>query len=146
MAEKLKTTLKAGGRWILWVLAAAGIALLAGSLETGKVNAANTAFTFLGALTHVVTPNGDALNDVALFCFDNPRSSDVSGTVYDLRGNKVAGLNFDSSPANCPGVIPTGGKMSWDAKVAGRAVSGGVYIYQIQSEGTTITGTVLVVR
>ena len=144
MAEKLKSTLNKSGRWILWILAAAGIALLAGGLETGKVHAANTAFTFLGTLSHVVTPNGDGLNDIAFYCFDNPRSSEVSGAVYDLRGNKVSGLT--NSATACPGAPLNGGTLTWDAKVSGRAVSSGVYIYQIQSEGTTITGTVMVVR
>ena len=144
MAKKLKTTLTSTGRWILWILAAAAIAVLAGGLETGRVHAANTAFTFLGALSNVVTPNGDALNDKAILCYDNPRFSEVSGTIYDLRGNKVSDMSRAANAAGCS--LGSAEKLEWDARAGGQTVAGGIYIYQVQSEGTTITGTVMVVR
>lgn len=145
MAKRMEL-IREKGRWILWVLAAIAIALLAGSVETGRVHAASS-FTFLGALSNVVTPNGDNLNDRAILCFDNPRSSEVSGTIFDLRGNKVSGMTLDTTVLGvCPGASANGGKLVWDARSGGQKVASGIYIYQVQSEGTTITGTVMVVR
>lgn len=145
MAKRMEL-IKEKGRWILWVLAAIAIALLAGSLETGRVHAASS-FTFLGALSNIVTPNGDNLNDRAILCYDNPRASEVSGTVYDLRGAKIAAMTVDTTvPGVCPGASVNGGKLLWDARSGGQKVASGIYIYQVQAEGTTITGTVMVVR
>lgn len=141
MSESAKKTRRAG-RWLCVFLA---LAVLAGGLEPG--NALNSAFVFLGALTNVVTPNGDGLNDRAIFCFDNPRASEVSGTIYDLRGHKVADLSRDVN-TNCPGsgIVPTVEKRVWDGRAGGVAVPGGIYIYQIRSEGTAVAGAVMVVR
>ncbi|MBI4422270.1 MAG: gliding motility-associated C-terminal domain-containing protein [Elusimicrobia bacterium] len=130
------------GRAAFWLLAAA-IGVLAATLETGRLHAQNTAFTFLGALSNVITPNGDGLNDRAFFCFDNPRDSDVSGVVYDLRGARVARL-LREGQAGCP--LGSAEKLTWDGRADGHPAAGGIYLYQIQAEGQTITGTVMVVR
>ena len=121
---------------------AAGTSL---ALAAGGAFAQSAGFAFLGALSNVITPNGDSFNDVAILCFDNPKFSEVSGTIFDLRGNKVSGLAYEQSPLNCPAGTNSE-KLKWDGKADGRTVPGGVYIYQVQSEGHTVTGTVMVVR
>ncbi|OGR75093.1 MAG: hypothetical protein A2X32_10375 [Elusimicrobia bacterium GWC2_64_44] len=83
-----------------------------------------------------ITPNGDGLNDSAVFTFDNPRDSAFSGKIYDLSGAFVADMT--------PG--PVVNSLVWDGKANGRAVSGGAYVYQIRSEERTFNGTLLVIR
>ena len=100
----------------------------------------------LGSLTltavkcRIFTPNGDRYNDKARFEFDNPEQLPISGTVYDLGGARVGSLQ----PGNSVGTTDV---MLWDGKdVDGRVVAGGIYIYQIEFEGKTATGTVVVAR
>ena len=102
------------------------------------------AMATLGSLTltrvapRIITPNGDGFNDKARFEFDNPELLPVSGTVYDLRGARVADLRGGTDPTTV---------LLWDGKdVDGRAVAGGIYIYQIEFQGKTATGTVIVAR
>ncbi|MBI4347634.1 MAG: hypothetical protein HY553_12325 [Elusimicrobia bacterium] len=142
MSQRAKETTKRAGRWVAVWLA---LGVLAAGLEPG--NALNSSFVFLGALSNIVTPNGDGLNDRAIFCFDNPRASEVSGTVYDLRGHKVSDLTRAVN-TNCPGsgIVPTVEKLVWDGRAGGGTVPGGIYIYQIRSEGTAVAGAVMVVR
>ncbi|MBI4347061.1 MAG: gliding motility-associated C-terminal domain-containing protein [Elusimicrobia bacterium] len=96
------------------------------------------AFTFdvSGTFNKAITPNGDGLNDAAVFVFDNPKDSAVRGRVFDLRGAHVSDMRAG----------PVANSLQWDGRAAGRAVSRGVYLYQIQAEGRTFNGTVLVVR
>ncbi|HAH07723.1 MAG TPA: hypothetical protein DCM05_14580, partial [Elusimicrobia bacterium] len=128
---------------------------LAATLETGRVHAQGTGFSFLGALVRIITPNGDFKNDVAILCIENPKSSEVTGTVYDLRGGNVSGMLRETS-----GVVNTPSKtcqdthggstyieaVTWNGRMNGSAVASGVYIYRIQSEDATVTGTVVVAR
>jgi hypothetical protein len=86
--------------------------------------------------TRVITPNGDHLNDEAVFVFDNPRDSAYSGKIYDLSGAFVADMT-DGPVAN---------SLQWNGKAGGRVVNGGAYVYQIKAEGRTFNGTLLVVR
>lgn len=139
-----------------WALIAAGAllaALLAATLETGRVHAQGTGFSFLGALVRIITPNGDFKNDVAILCIENPKSSEVTGTVYDLRGGHVAGMAHDDSGAaqtSCQNQHGAGNNfieaVTWNGRMNGSAVASGVYIYRIQSEDATVTGTVVVAR
>jgi len=137
-------------RWALIALAVGCSLVLAASLETGRAHAQASAFKFLGSLSRVLTPNGDGLNDIAILCVDNPRSSSVSGSVFDLRGARVATLFYKPGTAGgCPPSVsapPNVEQLTWDGKASGRTVPAGVYVYQIQSEGVTVTGTVVVVR
>ncbi|TBR16953.1 hypothetical protein EPO15_18065 [bacterium] len=93
-------------------------------------------FDISNITTRVVTPNGDGKNDVMLMLFDNPNHVAVSGKIYDLRGAFVAemtaGLAADS--------------LQWDGKMNGKAVTSGVYVYQVQGDGKTYNGTVVVAR
>lgn len=94
------------------------------------------AFDRSGVSNKAVTPNGDGLNDVAVFTFDNPRDSAVSGSIYDSNGAFVADMR--------PGPIQN--SLEWDGKAGGRPVAGGAYIYQIRGEDKVFRGTVLVIR
>lgn len=143
-------------RWGLIAFAAALAALLAGSLETGRLHAqSGTAFSFTTALVRVITPNSDGINDVAILCVDNPQSNAVRGEVFDLRGRKVAEMShveragvLQTNSRSCPlpGGLNKAEALTWDGKAGGGAVRSGVYIYLIKAEDKAVTGTVLVVR
>jgi hypothetical protein len=99
----------------------------------------NQAFNFdiSGISNRAITPNGDGLNDTVVFTFDNPHDSAFSGRIFDVRGRYVSDM--------APGPV-AGASLMWDAKSGGRVVPRGVYIYQIQAEGKTFNGTVVVIR
>ena len=84
----------------------------------------------------MITPNGDGLNDAAVFTFDNPKDSGFSGKIFDAEGAFVTDMT--------PGPVPD--SLKWDGKAGGRAVPGGVYAYQISAEGKIFTGTLVVIR
>jgi gliding motility-associated-like protein len=89
-----------------------------------------------GLTNRLITPNGDNKNDTMVFIYDNPQAKNVKGKIYDLRGALVGSM--------VPG--PAANSLLWDAKAGGQAVPGGVYIYQIEVEGTVYNGTVAVIR
>ncbi|MCM2267470.1 MAG: gliding motility-associated C-terminal domain-containing protein [Elusimicrobiales bacterium] len=89
-----------------------------------------------GLTNRLITPNNDGKNDTMVFIFDNPQDKDVKGKIFDLRGALVGRM--------VPG--PVGNSLVWDAKAGGQAVPGGVYIYQIEAQGTVYNGTVAVIR
>jgi hypothetical protein len=89
-----------------------------------------------GLSNRLITPNGDGKNDTMVFVFDNPSAASAKGTVYDLKGAKVASM--------IPGPIEN--SLVWDPRAAGRDVPGGVYIYQIESGGEVFNGTAVVIR
>jgi hypothetical protein len=85
----------------------------------------------------VVTPNGDGRNDVIIFTFDpGPRGVQARGRIYDVTGAFVADM--------VPGLVPN--TVVWDGKMNGRAASSGVYVYKLEGDGKTYTGTVVVAR
>jgi hypothetical protein len=148
-------------RLVLVALGTGAAVLLATTMEIGNLHAQVTGFTFKGALLRVITPNNDKKNDIAILCIENPKDSGISGKVFDLRGHLVSGMVRENNTSggavvtNCnskfPSVGGTGGLaqpegVTWDGKSGGRAVSAGVYIYQIKSEDVTVTGTIVVVR
>ncbi|MFH1618815.1 MAG: fibronectin type III domain-containing protein [bacterium] len=89
-----------------------------------------------GLSNKLITPNGDKKNDTSVFVFDNPRDSAVTGKIYDLKGAFVSDMKAG----------PVANSLEWDAKAGGQVVSGGVYIYQIESEGKVYNGTMVVIR
>lgn len=93
-------------------------------------------FDISNLTNRAITPNGDGLNDAAVFSFDNPRDSAYSGKIYDLSGAFVADMRQG----------PVANSLLWDGKANGRAVSGGAYVYQIKAEDRTFNGTLLVIR
>ncbi len=83
----------------------------------------------------------------------------MRGVIYDIRGREFSGMvhlpnpGGDATIVACAGSFPPGSAvpnsteaLTWDGKSAGSPVSAGVYIYQIESEDVTVTGTVVVVR
>ena len=146
-------------RWLLIALGVAIAVLLAMTIETGRAHSAGTAFTLRGALNRIITPNGDAKNDVSIHCVENPKDSSLVGAIYDLRGHLVASMlrlrntgggativeckkHFPVNPA-----FPLMDAMTWDGRTsAGTAVTSGVYVYRIEGEDSAVTGTVVVVR
>ena len=94
-------------------------------------------FNMAGVSNRFITPNGDGKNDNVVFTFDNPRDSAVTAKILDMRGRVVAA----SLP---PG--PVSNSLIWDGTAGGRAVPGGVYIYQIQAEGQSYSGTLVIIK
>lgn len=85
----------------------------------------------------VVTPNGDGLNDHIIFSYDpGPRNVQARGRIYDMTGAFVADMT--------PGLVPN--TVVWNGMMNGRAASSGVYVYKIEGDGKTYTGTVVVAR
>ncbi|MBI2387867.1 MAG: gliding motility-associated C-terminal domain-containing protein [Elusimicrobia bacterium] len=85
----------------------------------------------------VVTPNGDGLNDLIIFTYDpGPRGVVARGRIYDMTGAFVADM--------APGLVPN--TVVWDGKMNGRSATSGVYVYKIEGDGKTYTGTVVVAR
>ena len=94
-------------------------------------------FSFTGLVNRFVTPNGDGKNDNVVFVFDNPRDAAVRGRILDLRGRVVAS---DLLPG------PVQNSLQWDGTSSGRGVPGGVYIYQLEGEGRSFTGTIVILK
>ena len=89
-----------------------------------------------GLTNRLITPNNDGKNDTMVFIFDNPQEKAVKGRIFDMRGALVAAMTAG----------PIVNSLKWDAKAGGQAVPGGVYIYQIEADGTVYNGTVAVIR
>lgn len=83
-----------------------------------------------------ITPNGDGLNDRAVFLFDNPRDSLITGKIFDITGGFITDMALGPQPNS----------LQWDGKSFGQSVPGGVYIYQIRSEDKVFNGTLVVIR
>ncbi|MFN0117900.1 MAG: gliding motility-associated C-terminal domain-containing protein, partial [Elusimicrobiota bacterium] len=71
----------------------------------------------------IVTPNGDALNDVVFFKFDsNLAGIPIESQIVDISGAKVANLEFNSNET----------ALLWNGKdTSGNIVPAGIYIYSI---------------
>jgi hypothetical protein len=95
-----------------------------------------TSFDISGLSNRVITPNGDGLNDTAVFNFDNPKKSGYSGKIFDIEGAFVADMSQG----------PVDDSLKWDGKRDGQKVQGGVYVYQIRAEGKVFNGTLMVIR
>jgi hypothetical protein len=108
-------------------------------------------FTWFGPASRVITPTSpNGTNMIAFFCFDNPASSGVSGQIYNLIGRQVATMG-SAQPAIAGTVCSKPGAfnpefMPWDGTNNGAVVHSGIYIYRIQAEGKSYTGTLVVVR
>lgn len=89
----------------------------------------------------LITPNGDGLNDRVFFILENPNDAAVRGEILDPDGRSVATL---PDPSATSGIGTT---LVWDGRDDhGNVVPGGVYIYKIEGEGNSFTGTVGVAR
>jgi hypothetical protein len=106
---------------------------------------------FYGPLSRVITPNGDGINDVVFFCFENPSGSEISGKIYTLVGTEVAAIGprhdrTAAAGAGCPASIIQAQYATWDGTADNVRVRSGLYVYRITSEDQVFTGTLLVVR
>lgn len=99
--------------------------------------AAGAVFDLSNLSSRVITPNGDGLNDVAIFTYDpGPRSAAASGRIFDLQGAGVSSM--------VPGLVPN--TLTWDGRINGVPAASGVYVYRITGDGKTFTGTIVVAR
>jgi gliding motility-associated-like protein len=86
----------------------------------------------------IFTPNGDNYNDEIVITYDNPNESVISlAKIYDITGAEIA--EFKQGPV--------GNSLVWDGKDKNnKIVPCGIYLYQIQAEGKTFTGTIIVAK
>jgi hypothetical protein len=106
---------------------------------------------YYGPLSRVITPNGDGINDLVYFCFENPADSEISGKIYTLLGTEVASIGPKRNRSvgagqGCPASIIQAQFTTWDGTAGNVRVRSGVYVYRITSEGRVFTGTLLVAR
>jgi gliding motility-associated-like protein len=101
------------------------------TMRTGSFSADRSGLT-----NRLITPNNDGKNDNMVFIFDNPQEKAVKGRIFDMRGALVGQMAEG----------PVANSLKWDAKAGGQPVPGGVYIYQIEADGTVYNGTVAVIR
>jgi gliding motility-associated-like protein len=94
--------------------------------------------TLTEVVPRVVTPNGDLLNDVIYFKFDNTLSGiPIESDVYDVHGAKVSDLSLSSDET----------ALVWNGKdQSGRNLPSGIYIYAIKLGDKQATGTVVVAK
>jgi len=87
----------------------------------------------------IFTPNGDGKNDWVTFSYKNDNLSSIVCWVYDIRGSVIRQLDIKG--------LEEEGEFTWDGKDKdGNLVSSGIYIYQIEVEGQTINGTIVLAK
>lgn len=94
-------------------------------------------FDSAGVSNRMLSPNGDGKNDDVVFVYDNPRDAAVRVRIMDMRGRVVA----QDLPQG-----PMANSLVWNARANGVLVPSGIYIYQIEAEGKSFTGTLVIVR
>jgi len=88
----------------------------------------------------LLTPNGDGFNDRVYMVFENPGNASLHGDIYDLFGRHVASL---APPASMGGETT----LVWNGKTNdGTTIPSGLYVYRIEGDIKTITGTIAVAR
>jgi len=86
----------------------------------------------------IFTPNGDTKNDEVSFEYENIEESSIVCWIYDIKGSVVRQLDIVETGEN---------KFTWDGKNEdGNVVRSGIYIYQIEVEGRTINGTIVLAK
>jgi hypothetical protein len=138
----------------MWATAAAMLVIVL--LLAVAAFAQSASFRFFGPLSRVITPNGDSTknNGTAIFCFDNPAGSGVSGNIFSLLGSAVATMGPETAnpagsgcPSGTQGPLGSNGEyMTWDGRSNGTVVHSGIYVYRVTAEQHSYTGTILVVR
>ena len=139
---KTKRTSSRRARWLARL--ALPVFLVGGALSAGfrpPVTAASQSFgglTLTEVAPRVVTPNGDSLNDVVLFRFDDTLAGlPVESAILDIHGAKVGSMTLANNDT----------WLVWNGKdESGRALPAGIYIYSIKIGQKRATGTVVVAR
>ena len=75
----------------MWATVAA-VTMIALLLAVAAFAQSGATFRFFGPLSRVITPNGNSQknNGTAIFCFDDPAGSGVTGNIFSLLGSAVA--------------------------------------------------------
>jgi len=85
----------------------------------------------------VFTPNGDDSNEVVTFRYKNDNERSIVCWIYDIKGSVVRQLDIESWKK----------EFTWDGKDENKDVApSGIYIYQIEVEGETINGTIVLAK
>lgn len=113
------------------------LALWPAVLSAGQSQAIG-GITLTEVVPRIVTPNGDLLNDVIFFKFDNTLSGlPIETSILDIHGARVSDMDMNSNETS----------LMWNGKDdTGRNVPSGVYIYSIKIGKNQATGTVVVAR
>jgi gliding motility-associated-like protein len=84
------------------------------------------------------TPNGDGRNEEVTFEYENIKESSIVCWIYDIKGAVVRQLDIVETGEN---------KFTWNGRDENKEVApSGVYIYQIEVEGKTINGTIVLAK
>jgi len=85
----------------------------------------------------VFTPNGDGNNEQVTFEYENIDENSIVCWIYDIKGSVVRQLD----------IVGGSDKFTWDGKDEDGNISpSGIYIYQIEVEGKTINGTIVLAK
>lgn len=86
----------------------------------------------------VFTPNGDGSNEIVTFKYENTNESSIVCWIYDIKGSVVRQLDIVESGEY---------RFTWDGEdEQGNIAPSGIYIYQIEVEGQTINGTIVLAK
>lgn len=116
------------------------ISILTDHLSTYAIMSTRNAtkLTLTNRFPAIISPNGDNINDICFFFYENPNNKDITGRIYDLSGSLIV----SQLPAG-----PVTNSLKWDGKDDyGNTVESGIYIYQLQGGDELISGTVVVAK
>lgn len=107
-------------------------------LLAGQVSRPESASGFsLSRISHkIFTPNGDQRNDTVTFELENDEDELIDGKIFNMSGAEVSDLTVVDEDT-----------LSWTGQdQSGALVPAGIYVYQIESEGKTVNGIIVVAR
>ncbi|MCK4532570.1 SBBP repeat-containing protein [bacterium] len=97
----------------------------------------NDNFCLVEVFPRIFSPNGDGINDLANFIFENPENEEVRGMIFDLSGSVVRDTLVQNSATS----------LTWDGRDnRGVYVSSNVYVYQIKGGSEVFNGTVVLAK